>query len=658
MVYRRLSNPTNGPSTRSQSRGRTKGQDPQMAVSCSLHDKVKPRASQSQARNTSLPPNDNNNKPTPTVSHSSLPSINSAQQFYSEPPDNTSSSELITDTVIQATVDMNKNKDSSVPTSTLGAEDEVSDNGGEEEHEEILGSTSYENNSKEIPKPSPPPEAWQETLQQLKAIGQQVSKLDKIEKTTDKLSQQMESLAHRTTSLEDFAQKASTRFSNIESQITEINESSIKTNDLEERLQRLKTDIQQENDERIIHLQQEINIHKTHIKALKKHSETLQEGADSKQVLIGAFKKQAESLKKENDDQKIQLKNLQTKVSGLKRQADSSVEELRQELHYQSLKDHAFQNRYNLVISGLPEQSNISAYSQAIQFLTTQFKAHKNDVHSAYRMGTIQQEGGSYIRPLVIVFKRLPDRNNIWKRRMEIQQTQGAREIYIQADIPRKLRADLQVLYRVAKAASSIPKYNSALVKDYKLHLNGQEFSAHELETLPFPLRPSTLATPRSENTLVFFSRHSILSNHYPAEFDIQGTKYHSMEHFLAVKRARLSGIKTTIDKALATKDPTEAKVILNSLQDDHKDEWKHMIADLAMEGLRAKFTSNRELANYLCDTEPLLLGEASRDKTWGIGLSLEDEGVLDQSKWYENGNLLGRSLMKIRRELLTERIN
>lgn len=71
---------------------------------------------------------------------------------------------------------------------------------------------------------------------------------------------------------------------------------------------------------------------------------------------------------------------------------------------------------------------------------------------------------------------------------MEVKQTQGAREIYIQADMPKQLRADLQVLYRVAKAASSIQEYKSASVKDFKLHLNGEEYTAQELETLPLPL--------------------------------------------------------------------------------------------------------------------------------------------------------------------------
>lgn len=98
------------------------------------------------------------------------------------------------------------------------------------------------------------------------------------------------------------------------------------------------------------------------------------------------------------------------------------------------------------------------------------------------------------------------------------------------------------------------------------------------------------------------------------------------MEQFLAVKKAQLSGINPTIQKALKAINPIEAKVILHSLKDDHLQEWKNMLADTAMEGLKAKFNQNKDLADYLCETEPLLLGEASQNMTWGTSIPLEDD--------------------------------
>lgn len=40
----------------------------------------------------------------------------------------------------------------------------------------------------------------------------------------------------------------------------------------------------------------------------------------------------------------------------------------------------------------------------------------------------------------------------------------------------------------------------------------------------------------------------------------------------------------------------------------------------------------------------------------WGTGLHLDDADVLDRSKWIKSGNLLGKTLMQIRKEIVTIR--
>lgn len=127
------------------------------------------------------------------------------------------------------------------------------------------------------------------------------------------------------------------------------------------------------------------------------------------------------------------------------------------------------------------------------------------------------------------------------------------------------------------------------------------------------------------------------------------------MEQFLAYKRAKLSGQKPLIQKALQAQDPVEAKSILNTLRADHYEEWKKEAPAIALEGLQAKFKQNPALAEYLRNTTPLTLGEASTNQVWGVGLTLVNENALDKSKWNKQGNLLGRSLMKVRDQLLKE---
>lgn len=225
----------------------------------------------------------------------------------------------------------------------------------------------------------------------------------------------------------------------------------------------------------------------------------------------------------------------------------------------------------------------------------------------------------------------------------------------IHADLPKQLRDDVQALYKVAKAATSSGKYQSALVKDYSLEIDGQTFLPSELEMLPVDIRPSTLAPPRSDSVLVFYSKYAVFSNHHPSVFSVKGQRFDSVEQFLAYRRAQLSGQSALIQKASQATDPVQAKYILSSLREDNVQQWDEIVESVILEGLEAKFRQNKSIRDYLCNTGNLTLGEASTYPRWGIGLPFEDKDILDVSKWSETGNLLGRSLMKVRATFINE---
>lgn len=125
------------------------------------------------------------------------------------------------------------------------------------------------------------------------------------------------------------------------------------------------------------------------------------------------------------------------------------------------------------------------------------------------------------------------------------------------------------------------------------------------------------------------------------------------MEHYLAHQRALVSGDPDLIQRALHAADPLEAKSILNLLKRQQPQEWEDKVEKVLLQGLREKFGQNPRLLQYLKDTQHLTLGEASRDPKWAVGMSLEDEDVLDVSKWLPTGNLLGRTLTRVRTEFL-----
>ena len=63
------------------------------------------------------------------------------------------------------------------------------------------------------------------------------------------------------------------------------------------------------------------------------------------------------------------------------------------------------------------------------------------------------------------------------------------------------------------------------------------------------------------------------------------------------------------------------------------------------------KFEQNAFARRCLLDTGNTLLGEASEDKIWGVGLKLSDTNITDTVKW-SGRNELGVILMSIRDQL------
>lgn len=103
----------------------------------------------------------------------------------------------------------------------------------------------------------------------------------------------------------------------------------------------------------------------------------------------------------------------------------------------------------------------------------------------------------------------------------------------------------------------------------------------------------------------------------------------------------------------MRSSDPSEHKKALNQLKEAVPVKWAATVEETLLKGLRAKFGQNEFLNKLLIATYPWRLGEASRDPTWGTGFPLHDEKVLNHNEWNAEGNLLGRSLEKIREEFI-----
>lgn len=471
-------------------------------------------------------------------------------------------------------------------------------------------------------------------MDELKAIRAKTDTLDKIEATTSSLASQFVAIADRTTKLE----------ASVEANSTKVEANSTKLTGVSDELASLRATVD---------LQGRAIVKLTTMKAdlIKRNNDTI----DEMNELIGMQREQVNSF--QASTQRVEENILVQVEEKIEEKIEANISTAPSDPSLQSLRDQAYSSRRNLVITGMEEDPNKSSADSAKELFKTLGMGNL-PIGDAYRLGSSAREDGNYCRPILVKFKHLPDRNKIWRKRSQLTPEGGAKKIRVQADLPKALRGEMNIMYRIIRAAASFRKYQGASVRNYALQLNGREYSPKSLERLPKPLRPSTISSPRSDTALAFFSKYSPLSNHHPSIFNLQGHRFHSFEQYLALKKAQLSGVEANIEWALNATDPVEAKALLHSLREDHVVEWDQNVEAITLDGLRAKFAQNEHLLTFLRNTGQLQLGEASCNSRWGIGLNLNDPDVLDTTKWDSNGNLLGKCLMLIRDELCPRTTN
>lgn len=133
----------------------------------------------------------------------------------------------------------------------------------------------------------------------------------------------------------------------------------------------------------------------------------------------------------------------------------------------------------------------------------------------------------------------------------------------------------------------------------------------------------------------------------------MEGHPYNSIEQYLAHTRSRIMGRRHLEEQAVTLTDPGEAKRILNILREEpHQGRWEEQRQQVLRRGLFAKFSQCEDLKEYLLSSGKRILGEASLNRVWGIGLTLTNRAKLNPKQW-RGDNLQGRTLMEVREQLV-----
>jgi len=121
-------------------------------------------------------------------------------------------------------------------------------------------------------------------------------------------------------------------------------------------------------------------------------------------------------------------------------------------------------------------------------------------------------------------------------------------------------------------------------------------------------------------------------------------------EQYMMYHKALIFNDTESAAKILKTKYPRQMKSFGRKIHGFDELVWnKHKVAVVERANL-LKFTQNKDLQELLLSTEDKTLAEASPfDRVWGIGFTAENANI---NKKYWGQNLLGKALMKVRKDL------
>jgi len=161
-------------------------------------------------------------------------------------------------------------------------------------------------------------------------------------------------------------------------------------------------------------------------------------------------------------------------------------------------------------------------------------------------------------------------------------------------------------------------------------------------------------------NYLYFYSHKpkqngsEIYSQWYICEFSENNNKYTSTEQYMMANKALLFNDREIYEKIMKNKNPSTIKNLGRSIKNFDANIWLKNRENIVFNGNLLKFSQNLNLKTKLISTYPLMLVEASPyDKIWGIGLSESQAIKTDPCNW-PGENLLGKTLVKVRDQLLS----
>ncbi|MEM7163460.1 MAG: NADAR family protein, partial [Bacteroidota bacterium] len=133
---------------------------------------------------------------------------------------------------------------------------------------------------------------------------------------------------------------------------------------------------------------------------------------------------------------------------------------------------------------------------------------------------------------------------------------------------------------------------------------------------------------------------------------EYNGETYQTAEHWMMVRKAELFNDLEKRAEILSAETPGKAKAKGREVRGFNQRVWNEERMSIVINGNVLKFLKNKDLCQFLLNTQERILVEASPvDPIWGIGLAQDNPATLNPYEW-KGTNLLGFALMEVRRRL------
>ena len=213
------------------------------------------------------------------------------------------------------------------------------------------------------------------------------------------------------------------------------------------------------------------------------------------------------------------------------------------------------------------------------------------------------------------------------------------------------MKKNRDVLRPILKMAKGLSEYREkSKLQGDQLIINGIPYGVNDLHKLPPELSEYKAAQKEDENAIVFHGKLSPYSNFHSSPFTIEGQKFPTAEHWIQYSKALFFGDSFMANTILNCETPYKAKMLSHQINGADTQQWRDNGFEKCIIGVRAKCKQNPHLHNMPKTTTPKSLAEASTDRVWGTGISLQDPNALNQDQWHSTG-WLSNMLHRIREE-------